>query len=371
MAEQTVLKDVESGAERVRVLEMLAVGDCYQIVRGETVDEGRPVCVKAILYEESGDTYVEGRRAALRAEGDFLEETAPVEGTPELVDQFETSGLDGEFEAEPVLVYAHQPGPTVYDLVRKETEGGLDTGRARELLESLTEILIGIHTAGWVFRNLDPRHIIVDDGEVSLVGCGNATRKSERPIPQKMPDEDNPYVAPEIRSELSGKMLRPAADAYSLGALMSFVLTGEEPRTIVENPLGHDAFERLSNLESPGLSLIIAKCIQPMAKKRFGNLKRLRPYTTEEGLPDSRTEEFGVLTLPAPFSGGEDPETNRALRSNLSDGPLISTPRGERPADGTAASTDDAPGGGLGWLAFLIPVGLIAVLGILAAFGVL
>jgi serine/threonine protein kinase len=374
------LKNAETGEPRIQIERMLEDGDHYQIVLGEDVDSGEQVCVKAISYDSElrdDDDYVDARRRALEQERDFLDAAAPIDGIPELVDYFETEGLDGAFEREPVLVYRYQPGRTLFGIVRAEQKGGLDADRALEILQALTGILTKVHKVGWVFRDLDPRHVIVaDDGSISLVGCGNATPKSERPIPEVMDYADNPYVAPEVRQERSGKMLRPTADAYALGALMSFVLTGEEPRTVVENPLNHEAYDKLSNMEPPGLALIIAKCIQPMAKNRFGHFARLEPYTTDEGLPTANTEGFGMLLLPAPFSGVEDPENNRALKSKLSEGPLISTARARKQAEEMEQNTPDAEvvdqgWGPSTWLVFALPVAILLTLGLLAAFGVI
>jgi serine/threonine protein kinase len=378
MAEQTILKDIKHGEERVRVERMLETGDHYQIVLGEDIETGEKICVKAILYDSDrldDEEYVDARRAALEQERQFLDDAAPIDGIPELIGYFETRGLDGAFEREPVLVYRYQPGRSLYGIVKAKQKGGVDADRALAVLQSLTAILTRVHKVGWVFRDLDPRHVLVDDdGTVSLVGCGNATPKSERPIAEMMDYADNPYVAPEVRQERSGTMLRPAADAYALGALMSFVLTGEEPRTVVENPLNHEAYDKLSNMEPPGLALIIAKCIQPMAKNRFGHFKRLEPYTTDDGLPTANTEGFGMLLLPAPFSGVEDPENNRALKSKLSEGPLISTARARQ----QEAREQNAPGPEVveeswsppTWLIFGVPVVILVTLGLLAALGV-
>ncbi|MGM0555288.1 MAG: protein kinase domain-containing protein [Myxococcota bacterium] len=380
MAEQTILEDIEHGDARVRIERMLETGEHYQIVLGEDVETGEKVCIKAILYDADrldDQAYVDARRDALEQERQFLDDAAPVDGIPDLVAYFETTGLDGAFEREPVLVYRYQPGRSLYGVVKSEQKGGVEPEFALEILQQLTDILKKVHVVGWIFRDLDPRHVLVDDdGEVSLVGCGNATLKSERPIAEKMDYADNPYVAPEVRQERSGKMLRPTADAYALGALMSFVLTGEEPRTVVENPLNHEAYEKLSNMEPPGLALIIAKCIQPMAKNRFGNFKRLEPYTTEDGLPTANTEGFGMLLLPAPFSGVENPEDNRALKSKLSEGPLISTARARKQAEEMEQNT---PGAEVvdqswepsTWLVFALPAVILLTLGLLAAFGVI
>jgi serine/threonine protein kinase len=329
MTEDNYLIDAESGQERFRVRRMVASGRSYQVVLAEdTHDDGRLVCARAIFYDTDrlGDEdYVAGRREAIDAEKHFLE-TVDSPLLPEPVQLFRASSDEAGFEDEPVLVCEYIEGRTLFEWVTEEHPEGLEPATALGIFRDLVQFLITVHGQDYVFRDLDPRHLIVDDegGLVGVVGFGNATQKGQRPNISKMDYQEAVYVAPEARAERSGKMLRPAADSYALGVLLSFMLTGEEPREVVENPLTWEAYDRLSNLEPSGLALIVARLIQPLAKKRFGRLERLLPFTTEEGLPTTQTKGFGMLLLPAPFSGVEDPENNRALKSKLSSGPLIS-----------------------------------------------
>ena len=196
--------------------------------------------------------------------------------------------------------------------------------RALRIAREICAFLADLHREKWVFRNLDARHVIVGyDDVIHMVGCGNATRIGERPNPTRVA-ADSGYVAPEIRGELSGKMLRPAADIYSLGALLCFMLTGEEPRPSVENPLSQAAFDRLSALDPPGASLLVARCLRPMAKERIGRAERLLPYLDVAHLPTPTSDGFGLLQLPAPWTGADRPE-GRMASNKLSAGPLVST----------------------------------------------
>jgi serine/threonine protein kinase len=338
MTRDNFLIDAGDGTQRFRALELLATGRSHQIVRVEEAasDGARSLCARAALYdaERTDDAdYMQGRREAMEAERRFLQEVeSPL--LPEPVAFFRatldatlgTTTDEAGFEGEPVLVCEWREGLTIFEWIRREHPEGCDPTKALEMLGELVEFLTAVHKAGYVYRDLDPRHFIVDaDGAlVGAVGFGNATPRAERPNPHKFAYDASPYVAPEIRGDRSGTMLRPAADSYAVGALMSFILTGEEPRTVVENPLGHLAYERLSNLDPPGLALLVARLIQPHAKNRVGRMERLAKYTTPDGLPTMHTKGFGMLLLPAPFSGVEDPKNNRALKSKLSAGPLIS-----------------------------------------------
>jgi serine/threonine protein kinase len=370
MAEDNYLIDAETGRERFRVRRLLASGRSYQVVLAEETGAGaRPVCARAIFYdadELDDEDYVAGRREALEAQQTFLEQVdSPL--LPEPVAFFRASSEAAGFQDEPVLVCEYIEGQTLYKWVSQEHSEGLEPAVALGIFRDLVQFLITVHGEGYIFRDLDPRHLIVDDdgGLVGVVGFGNATRKGERPNPHTMDYEKAVYVAPEARAERSGKMLRPAADAYALGVLLSFMLTGEEPRKVVENPLTWESYDRLSNLEPPGLALIVARLIQPLAKKRFGRLERLLPFTTDEGLPTAQTKGFGMLLLPAPFSGVENPENNRALKSKLSSGPLISV--GDQKEAPAVEEDDEMP---RAWAIGAVVVALAAV-AVLVVMGVI
>ncbi len=367
MSDENYLTDAQSGARRFRVRDLVTTGRSYQIVRVEDTETGQLACAKAAAYDAKrrGDAdYVRARGDQLEAEWRFLKAVDhPL--LPEPIAFFRAASDETGFDDEPVLVHQWRAGTTLFEWVRLEHPEGVAPAVALGILRQLVQFLSAVHAAGYVYRDLDPHHFIVDDdGElVGAVGFGNATPKGERPNEFKMAYDDDPYVAPEVRAERSGKLLRPTADAYALGALMSFVLTAEEPRTVVENPLNWPAYDRLSNLEPPGLALVVARLIQPHFKKRFGRMERLLPYTTEDGLPTAQSKGFGMILLPAPFSGVEDPDKNRALNSKLSSGPLISTAM-RRAA--VAAVGDDPDDTGMPWSwtvgAFALALGVVAAL---------
>lgn len=319
------LQDVSRGERRFRVRELLFDGGDYQIALAEDVQmDDKLVCAKTIAYdaERTGEKkYVAMRRKALHQELGFLAQ--PIHLLPEPLDWIQLDESATVLGREPVLVYEYTAGQTLYELVRQRHPDGIAPTRALRVAREVCQFLVHLHRGKWVYRNLDPRHVIVGyDDVIHLVGFGNAMRIGEEPNPTRVITE-SAYIAPEVRNERSGKLLRPAADIYSLGALMSFMLTGEEPRFSVENPLTKQAYDRLSNVEPPGLSLLVARAMQPMAKQRFGRAERMLPYMEAHSLPTPQADGFGLLQLPAPWTGAEAPD-NRATRSKLSAGPLIS-----------------------------------------------
>lgn len=327
------LVDASRDERRFRIKEFLYEGRSYQIALAEdTLMEDKLVCVKAIVYDEAklGDkAYVASRRKALHQEMQFL--ALPAHLLPEPLDWIQLDGSDTSLEREPVLVYEYMHGETLFDHVVGKYPEGMAPARALRIVGELGRFLAEIHHEKWVFRDLDPRHVIISvDDVIHVVGCGNATPMGARPNVTKM--VLNPcYAAPEIRDETSGQFLRGAADIYSLAALLTFLLTGVEPRERPENPLTRAAYDKLSALEPPGIALLIARCIQPLAKNRFARVERFLQFCDMAHLPTPQTKDFGLLQLPAPWAGAE-PE-NRATASKLSAGPLISVARSQHQPD--------------------------------------
>lgn len=327
-----LLVDVNRGEARFRVKDLLFDGANYQIALAEDTElEDKLVCVKTIAYDPErldDKKYVAMRRKALHEELRFL--ARPIHLLPEPLDWIQVAESETVLGREPLLVYEYIHGQTLHELVTQRFPEGLAPARALRIFREIVVFLANLHRGKFVYRNLDPRHIIVGyDDVIHLVGCGNATPMSEPPNLAKG-SGDSAYVAPEIRDETSGKLLRPTADLYSAGALLSFLLTGEEPRDSVENPLSQVAYDRLTAIQPPGLALIVARCINPLTKQRIARAEKLLPFCRMETLPTPKSEGFGVVQLPAPWSGAERPDS-RAANSKISTGPLISVPNDQLP----------------------------------------
>jgi serine/threonine protein kinase len=329
------LVDAKRPEERFRIKELFHTGRSYQIALAEDTHlENKLVCVKTILYDSDrldNVAYIKARREALQDELKFLALPSPL--LPEPIDWLEVEGGPIEGALEPVLIYEYQHGENLFDLVHKRHPEGLAPLRALRLFKRLALFLGEIHEAGYVFRDLDPRHVIVGlDDVLHVVGCGNAALMKKRLNAAKI-ETNEAYTAPEVRNELSGSMLSRGSDIYGLGALLSFMLTGEEPRASVENPLSLEAYEKLKVMEPAGVALLVARCMQPLAKQRFTHVRKLLPFCEPDSLPTRHDDGFGMALLPAPWVGAEPPETGRALRSKISAGPLISVEGGQDDLD--------------------------------------
>lgn len=333
------LVDFERQEKRYRVTSLLLEGDHYQVARVEDeAIEGKVLCAKTLLYDRDrlGDEkYVGMRRAAMREELEFL--TIESRRLPEPIEWLFLEESETALGREPVLLMDLAQGPTLEEVV--DRDGPLEPFRALGIFRSVLQFLNVCHESGWVFRCLHPSHVVLEgDDSIRIVGTGNATRRGQKPNGSRRPTNRG-YLAPEIRDEVGGTTLQPPADLYSAGALLSYLLTGEHPREVLENPLTQVSFERLSAVKPEGVALLVARCMAPMGKNRMPTVAEMLPFTQPWSLPLPQTLGWGMLLLPAPWSGAESPETNRAVRSKISAGPLISVP--QVPQDG--APQDGAP----------------------------
>ena len=340
------LIDIERGETSVRVDELLAAGGRYQIAAATDTEADRPVVIRAILYDdEETSEGIEIRRRALRREWAFLQAMGADTLTPEPIDWIEVEDSPVDEPPEPLVIYERIDGPSLYEWIEEHHPRGVEPKKVLEFAAQLNQFLVEVHLNKWLWRDFDPRRFAIDEsGQLRARSVGRIVKMGERLDPFQT-EINEAYVGPEIRDEMTGQMQRPAADFYGLGALLSFLLTGEEPRERTESPLAFTAFERLQEWEEPGMELLVARLLQPLAKKRVARGERLQKYLTIETLPTRESKGFEMTMLPAPWLGleMENPGENRGLRSKLSAGPLVSVARDapvEAPVEKEAAESE-------------------------------
>jgi len=157
-------------------------------------------------------------------------------------------------------------------------------GRAKKMMESLTQAFAFIHDKGWVHKDIKPDNILITkSGDVRIIDFSLAakptgllsamlTRKSNIVI-----QGTRTYLAPELIQRLP---LTFSADIYSLGILFYEMLTGRAP-FIMSNPndllMAHvrEKAERPSGYNSnltPELDQFIFKMIAKKPKERFATM---------------------------------------------------------------------------------------------------
>ncbi|WP_221888018.1 serine/threonine protein kinase [Geodermatophilus aquaeductus] len=213
--------------DRYELLQLIASGGMGQVWRGTDELLHRPVAVKVLRSEYTGDpTFLarfraEAQHAAalnhsnIAAVYDYGETTAR-----------DTAGDTGETLA--YLVMELVEGEPLSALLRRE--GRLDTATTLSVLEQTAAALAEAHRAGLVHRDVKPGNILVRaDGSVKITDFGIAWSAGSVPLTQTGQVIGTPqYISPE---QAEGHLATPASDVYALG------LVGYECLS------GHPAFE--------------------------------------------------------------------------------------------------------------------------------
>ena len=200
-------------ANRYQVISLVASGGMASVYLANDQVLDRKVALKVIHSHLAKDkSFVEKfqREAKMAAQLSH----------PNLVNVFD-QGTDGEVI---FLVMEYVPGITLRDAMNDF--GALDTKKALEIIEPLTEALAAAHSAGILHRDLKPENVFLSDGgKVKLGDFGLAREISEHTQTGSVVGTVA-YLSPEL-------VLRGQADArsdiYSLGVMIFEMLTGKQP----------------------------------------------------------------------------------------------------------------------------------------------
>jgi serine/threonine protein kinase len=324
------LVDTRTGEARFRLDRYFRQGRNYDLLLGTDLHEpGGRVVLKAIRYEAGADAdRIRERRALVEVESAALSSVHPALPFPEAVITLDNPALadvDAALaQGEPVLVYRWIDAEPLPAWLAKHHPKGAPLEIALDLMRQLAGVLDALHEHSFVHRCASPEHLLIDaSGTLHLVGMGNVVRKAEK-VSTTREFFDPHYCAPEIEREISGRFAVPRADIFTMGAVLGYLVSAESPTGFPESPWTRSAHERITALPA-GMGLLIAHCMQPMAKKRFAHAARLQPWLTPDSLPTRETKEFAELTLTVPWLGNQ-PDAARIGR--LSAGPLVSRSAG-------------------------------------------
>ena len=359
MESDEILQNAAGEATSLRVTGLICDGERYQIAAATDEERGEEVALRAIAYGDDGQESIRRRRRSLRRQWEFLNDVAQSGVAPEPIEWLEVADSPVDDPPEPVLVCERVDGPTLYDWVVDEHPRGIEPVVALKMLAQLVDFLDVAHRNKWLWRDFDPRRlVVVEQRDLRAISIGRVVRRGEAMEGDEL-EVNADYTAPEIRDEKTGKLQKPPADMYGLGALLSFMVTGEEPRHRVESPLSYRAYERIQEWDVPGLELLIARLLQPLAKKRVRTAGKLRAYCDVESLPTREDKGFGMCTLPAPWLGLdiENPSEHKGLGSSLSSGPLVSVREGATEEPAAAVVEQRAPN----WPVIAVVVLVVAV----------
>lgn len=110
-----------------------------------------------------------------------------------------------------------------------ETEGRMTCQEAVQIARKLSDVLSYLHNHGngLLYSDLKPENIIIDSNKnIRLIDSGSIISLNNSSRLSKGCHATPCYASPE---QQKGEMLTPRSDIYSLGAILHFLLSGEDP----------------------------------------------------------------------------------------------------------------------------------------------
>lgn len=223
---------------RFRVIEAVRHANKGGVYGGIDESDGREVILKEARAHVAGDARGHDARDVLRQEAAALEHLAALRIAPRPVALFEQGG-------HLFLAQERVPGVTLRRWVADAGTDVLPPPMAHGLALRLTDALGRAHDAGVVIRDFTPNNLIVTpDGDVRLIDLELAVVNPGEPDHDLGRGHHTPgYGAPE---QLSGARPHPAADAFSLGATLCYLLCGEDPFFAPDIPVVRTQAQRLA-----------------------------------------------------------------------------------------------------------------------------
>jgi serine/threonine-protein kinase len=215
--------------DRYELHQLIAAGGMGQVWRGEDLALQRPVAVKVLRSEYTGDpTFL----ARFRAEA----QNAASLSHPNIAAVFdygEVTAQDGTGETLAYLVMELVAGEPLSALLARE--GALGTATTLSVLRQTGFALGEAHRAGMVHRDVKPGNILVcPDGHVKITDFGIAWSARSVALTRTGQVIGTPqYLSPE---QAEGRLATPASDVYGLGLIGYECLAGR-PAFEGDNPV--------------------------------------------------------------------------------------------------------------------------------------
>jgi WD40 repeat protein/tRNA A-37 threonylcarbamoyl transferase component Bud32 len=247
------------------VLGVLGKGGMGVVYKARHRALGRVVALKMVLHAEYAGPE---ERRRFRAEAEAVARLQH----PGVVQVFEV----GEHNGLPYLALEYCPGGS---LAQELTGTPWQPGPAAVLVEALAQAVQAAHAAGLVHRDLKPANVLLAaDGTPKVADFGLAKRLDVEGQTQTGAVLGTPsYMAPEQAAGKKG--IGPAADVYSLGAILYELLTGRPPfqaasavdlarQVAAEEPV---PVRRLQPKVPRDLETVCLKCLEKQPRKRYAS----------------------------------------------------------------------------------------------------
>lgn len=210
-----------------------------------------------------------------------IKETEPVSGAGKAVFEKETRILkECLHPALPVILDSFWQGERHYMVMEYvegitlkeyiDRHGKMAWKQAVKLCMDLGEILSWLHTRNQpvVYGDLKPDNIMITKaGNVKLLDFGTAGWEEEQEESGNGCYASYGYAAPEQKK---GKKAEITSDIYSFGAVMHYILTGEDP---CKPPYIRRKLRECDGALPKGLEKVINRCLKDQAAQRYSSVK--------------------------------------------------------------------------------------------------
>ncbi len=205
--------------DRYELHQTIAAGGMGQVWRGLDTALQRPVAVKVLRSEYTGDPSFLAR---FRAEAQHAASLSHP-NVAAVFDYGEETAQDGTGETLAYLVMELVDGEPLSALLARE--GALDAETTLQLLQQTAFALAEAHRMGLVHRDVKPGNILVRaDGSVKITDFGIAWSARSVALTRTGQVIGTPqYLSPE---QAEGRLATPASDVYALGLIGYECLTG-------------------------------------------------------------------------------------------------------------------------------------------------
>ena len=286
---------LESTFAGCRIEEVAGRGGMGIVYRATQVPLGRTVALKVVAPERAADATFHAR---------FERETrvAAAIDHPNVIPVYEA----GETEGRLYLVMRWVHGGDLQDLIAGT--GGLDPGRAAEIVAQVGAGLDAAHAAGLVHRDVKPANVLIaGSGHVYLTDFGLTLESAADPRITRTGEwiGTAEFMAPE---QFEGEEVDARTDVYALGCVLHATLTGRPPYarpTVSATMLAHlrDFPPRPSTTPAvpEEFDAVVARALAKRPEERYGSAGELGKAAREAaGLPAVPIED----NEPATHNGG-------------------------------------------------------------------
>lgn len=239
--------------EKYEVLEILGKGGSGVVYKVLEKGMGRLLAVKERVMPSGGERSFLEREAMLMKE--CFHPALPV-----ILDSFWQDRCY-------YIVMEYVEGMTLKDYIRER--GRLSVELTVKLGTAISEVLSYLHTRNQpiVYGDLKPENLIVTkEGQIRLLDFGTADWEAEEGVCSGGCYASLGYAAPEQKK---GKKAEITSDIYSFGALLHYMLTGEDP---CRPPYTRRKLRECDSALPRGLEKLTERCLQESAEDRYQSI---------------------------------------------------------------------------------------------------